>query len=31
VQAGILDGWRGWTIAYMGARYVFLRELHLFR
>jgi glycosyltransferase involved in cell wall biosynthesis len=26
-QAGILDGWRGVAIAYMGARYVFLREL----
>jgi len=25
-QAGILDGWRGLAIGYMGARYIFLRE-----
>ena len=30
LQAGILDGWRGFVIAYMGARYVFLRELRKF-
>lgn len=27
LKAGILDGWRGIAIAYMGARYVLLREL----
>ncbi|PYS31020.1 MAG: glycosyltransferase family 2 protein [Acidobacteria bacterium] len=26
LHAGFLDGWRGLAIAYMGARYVFLRE-----
>ncbi len=31
VQAGILDGWRGVAIAYMGARYVFLREFRILR
>jgi len=31
LRAAILDGWRGVIISYMGARYVFLRELRLFR
>ena len=31
LQAGILDGWRGLVIAYMGARYVFLREFRILR
>jgi glycosyltransferase involved in cell wall biosynthesis len=31
IQAGILDGWRGIAIAYMGARYVFLREFRILR
>jgi glycosyltransferase involved in cell wall biosynthesis len=31
VQAGVLDGWRGLMIAYMGARYVFLREFRILR
>jgi len=30
-QAGLLDGWRGVAIAYMGARYVFLREFRILR
>jgi hypothetical protein len=30
-QAGVLDGWRGLAIAYMGARYVFLREFRILR
>jgi glycosyltransferase involved in cell wall biosynthesis len=29
LQAGFLDGWRGLIIAYMGARYVFLREFRI--
>ncbi len=31
LQAGFLDGWRGAAIAYMGARYVFLREFRILR
>jgi glycosyltransferase involved in cell wall biosynthesis len=31
LQAGILDGWRGFAIAWMGARYVLLREYRLWR
>ena len=31
LQAGFLDGWRGLVIAYMGARYVFLREFRILR
>jgi glycosyltransferase involved in cell wall biosynthesis len=31
LRAAFLDGWRGVIISYMGARYVFLRELRLFR
>jgi glycosyltransferase involved in cell wall biosynthesis len=31
LQAGLLDGWRGVLIGYMGARYVFLRELRMWR
>jgi len=31
LQGGILDGWRGVLIAYMGARYVFLREFRILR
>lgn len=30
-QAGFLDGWRGFAIAYMGARYVFKRESRILR
>ena len=30
-HAGFLDGWRGLAIAYMGARYVFLREFRILR
>jgi glycosyltransferase involved in cell wall biosynthesis len=30
-HAGFLDGWRGLAIAYMGARYVFKRELRILR
>lgn len=30
-QAGLLDGWRGWVIAAMGARYVFKREVRILR
>ena len=30
-QAGFLDGWRGLLIAWMGARYVFKRELRILR
>jgi glycosyltransferase involved in cell wall biosynthesis len=31
LQRGFLDGWRGLVIAYMGARYVFLREFRILR
>ncbi|MBI2150053.1 MAG: glycosyltransferase family 2 protein [Acidobacteria bacterium] len=31
LHAGFLDGWRGLVIAYMGARYVFLREFRILR
>ena len=31
LHAGFLDGWRGLAIAYMGARYVFLREFRILR
>ena len=31
LQRGFLDGWRGVVIAYMGARYVFLREFRILR
>ena len=31
LQAGFLDGWRGLVIAYMAARYVFLREFRILR
>ena len=31
LQRGFLDGWRGLAIAYMGARYVFLREFRILR
>jgi glycosyltransferase involved in cell wall biosynthesis len=31
LQCGFLDGWRGLLIAYMGARYVFLREFRILR
>jgi hypothetical protein len=31
LRAGFLDGWRGLAIAYMGARYVFLREFRILR
>lgn len=31
LNAGFLDGWRGLAIAYMGARYVFLREFRILR
>ncbi|MBI4474720.1 MAG: glycosyltransferase family 2 protein [Acidobacteria bacterium] len=31
LQAGFLDGWRGLAIAYMAARYVFLREFRILR
>ena len=31
LQAGFLDGWRGVAIAYMAARYVFLREFRILR
>ncbi len=31
IQRGFLDGWRGLAIAYMGARYVFLREFRILR
>ena len=30
-QAGFLDGWRGLTIAYMAARYVFQKEVRILR
>jgi len=30
-RAGFLDGWRGLRIAYMGARYVYLREVRISR
>jgi glycosyltransferase involved in cell wall biosynthesis len=30
-HGGFLDGWRGLAIAYMGARYVFLREFRILR
>jgi glycosyltransferase involved in cell wall biosynthesis len=30
-RAGFLDGWRGLVIAYMAARYVFLREFRILR
>ena len=29
LHAGFLDGWRGAAIAYMGARYVFMREFRI--
>jgi hypothetical protein len=29
-KAGFLDGWRGFLIAYMGARYIFIRERRKF-
>jgi glycosyltransferase involved in cell wall biosynthesis len=31
LKAGFLDGWRGLAIAYMAARYVFLREFRILR
>jgi glycosyltransferase involved in cell wall biosynthesis len=31
LRAGFLDGWRGFAIAYMGARYVFQREFRILR
>ena len=31
LRAGFLDGLRGFTIAYTGARYVFLRQLRILR
>lgn len=31
LRAGFLDGWHGLRIAYMGARYVFLREVRVSR
>jgi len=31
LRAGFLDGWRGLRIAYMGARYVYLREARISR
>ncbi len=31
LQGGFIDGWRGLAIAYMGARYVFLREFRILR
>jgi len=31
LQRGFLDGWRGVVIAYMGARYVFLRQFRILR
>ena len=31
LQGGFLDGWRGLRIAYMGARYVYLREVRISR
>jgi glycosyltransferase involved in cell wall biosynthesis len=31
LYAGFLDGWRGLAIAYMGARYVFMREFRILR
>ena len=31
IQAGLLDGWRGWAISYMAARYVFRRQVRILR
>lgn len=31
LRGGFLDGWRGFAIAYMGARYVFQREFRILR
>src|SRR5262245_5279723 len=31
LRAGFLDGWRGFAIAYMGARYVFQKEFRILR
>jgi len=31
LHAGFLDGWRGFIIAYMGARYVFRRQFRILR
>jgi len=31
LDAGVFDGWRGLVIAYMAARYVFLREFRILR
>ena len=31
VHAGFFDGWRGLAIAYMAARYVFMREFRILR
>lgn len=31
LQAGFLDGWRGFAIAYMAARYVFKKEFRILR